>query len=154
MKKSIVYKKVKEFKRKYPLTVAWRIKAHSKVIDIHLNEGEEVFYAFAAQKGPTNLNVATTYVVALTNKRILLAHKRLFFGYFFIAITPDLFNDLNIEASVFWGKVLIDTVKEVVSLTNIQRQALPEIETEISEYMMREKKKYAAYIAARNSGNQ
>ena len=30
-----VYNKVKEFKRKYNSTVAWRLKAHSKVIEKH-----------------------------------------------------------------------------------------------------------------------
>ena len=34
------YEKLKEFKDKYPATVAWRLKAHSKVIEKHLNPGE------------------------------------------------------------------------------------------------------------------
>ena len=32
-----VYRLAKEFKRKYPLTVAWRLRSHSKVIAKHLN---------------------------------------------------------------------------------------------------------------------
>lgn len=140
---SLVYKKVKEFKSRYPLTVAWRLKAHSKIIDLHLNPGEEVKYAFAAQKNDNPLDIITTYVIALTNKRILLGQKRLIFGYFFTAITPDMFNDLEVKMGIIWGKVSIDTVKEYVPLSNIQREALPEIETCITEYMMREKKKYA-----------
>lgn len=140
---SLVYKKVKEFKSRYPLTVAWRLKAHSKIIDLHLNPGEEVKYAFAAQKNDNPLDIITTYVIALTNKRILLGQKRLIFGYFFTAITPDMFNDLEVKMGIIWGKVSIDTVKEYVPLSNIQREALPEIETFITEYMMREKKKYA-----------
>ncbi len=140
---NLVYKKVKEFKSRYPLTVAWRLKAHSKIIDLHLNPGEEVKYAFAAQKNDNPLDIITTYVIALTNKRILLGQKRLIFGYFFTAITPDMFNDLEVKMGIIWGKVSIDTVKEYVPLSNIQREALPEIETCITEYMMREKKKYA-----------
>lgn len=140
---NLVYKKVKEFKSRYPLTVAWRLKAHSKIIDLHLNPGEEVKYAFAAQKNDNPLDIITTYVIALTNKRILLGQKRLIFGYFFTAITPDMFNDLEVKMGIIWGKVSIDTVKEYVPLSNIQREALPEIETFITEYMMREKKKYA-----------
>jgi hypothetical protein len=70
-----------------------------------------------------------------------LASKRLLFGYFFTAITPDMFNDLNVKMGLIWGKISIDTIKEVVYLSNIQREALPEIETEITEYMMKEKKK-------------
>ena len=137
-----VYPKVKEFKKKYFFTIAWRIKAHSKVIDLHLNEGEYIKYAFAAQKNESQLDIFTTYVVALSNKRILLGQKRLFWGYFFTAITPDMFNDLKVEMGLIWGSVKIDTIKEVVVLSNIQKKALPEIETSITEYMMKEKKKY------------
>ncbi|MDD4282207.1 MAG: PH domain-containing protein [Bacilli bacterium] len=137
-----VYSKVKEFKRKYPLTISWRLKAHSKIINKHLNDGEYVKYAFAAQKNTSNLEMFTTYVIALTNKRILLGQKRVFFGYFFTAITPDMFNDLKVQMGIIWGTVRIDTVKEKVTLSNIQKKALPEIENCITEYMMREKKKY------------
>ena len=45
-----VYEKVLNFKRKYPSTIAWRLKAHSKVVEKHLNQGEKVLYAFAGQK--------------------------------------------------------------------------------------------------------
>lgn len=139
---SIVYDKVKEFKKKYPMTVAWRLKSHSKIIDLHLNPGEEVKYVFACQKNNNPLDIITTYVVALTNKRILLGQKRLIFGYFFTAITPDMFNDLQVKMGVIWGKIEVDTVKETVYLSNIQRDALDEIETNITEYMMEEKQKY------------
>ena len=47
---SIVYEKAKQFKKRYPLTIAWRLKKHSKIIDLHLNPGEEVKYVFACQK--------------------------------------------------------------------------------------------------------
>lgn len=139
---SLVYQQAKEFKKKFPLTVAWRIKAHSKIIDLHLNPGEEVRYAFAAQKNNNPLDIITTYVVAITNKRILLGQKRLLFGYFYTAITPDLFNDLKLKMGIIWGTVIVDTVKERVFLSNIQREALEEIETNITEYMMEEKMKY------------
>ncbi len=137
-----VYNKVKEFKRKYHSTVAWRLKAHSKVIEKHLNPGETVNYVFAAQKNYNSLDLFSTYVVALTNKRILLAQKRVLFGYLFLAITPDMFNDLTVNSGLIWGKVYIDTVKETVTLSNISKSALDEIETMVTEYMMEEKKKY------------
>lgn len=139
---NLVYKKVKEFKDRYPMTVAWRLKSHSKVINLHLNPGEEVKYAFTAQKNDNVLDIITTYVIALTNKRILLGQKRLLFGYFFTAITPDMFNDMQVKSGIIWGKVCIDTVKEEVILSNIQKDALDEIETAVTEYMMEEKKKY------------
>lgn len=139
---SIVYEKVRQFKDKYPMTVAWRLKSHCKVIDMHLNPDEEVQYAFTAQKNDNPFDIITTAVIVLTNKRILIGQKRLLFGYFYTAVTPDMFNDLSLKMGIIWGKVYIDTIKEVIKLSNLQREALPEIETAITEYMMREKQKY------------
>lgn len=139
---SIVYEKVQQFKDRYPMTVAWRLKQHCTVIDLHLNPDEVVEYAFTAQKNDNPLDIITTAVVVLTNKRILIGQKRLLFGYFYTAITPDMFNDLSVKMGLIWGKVYIDTIKEVIKLSNLQREALPEIETAVTEYMMREKQKY------------
>lgn len=136
------YEQAKEFKKKYPSTIAWRIKSHASVIDKHLNPEEEVRYVFLAQKGYSSFDIFSTFLIALTNKRILIAQKRVLFGYNFLAITPDMFNDLTVNAGIIWGKVLIDTVKETAVLSNISKRALDEIETEITEYMMSEKQKY------------
>lgn len=141
---TLVAKRAKEFKRRYPATIAWRISAHAKVIETHLNPGEEVQYIFAGQKNDNPLDIITSCVVALTNKRILIGQKRLVFGYFFTAITPDMFNDIKVKSGIIWGKIYIDTVKEFIPLSNIQNDALDEIETNITEYMMEEKKKYGA----------
>lgn len=137
-----VYEELKKFKKKYPMTISWRLKKHAKIIEKHLNPEEEILYAFAAQKNDNPLDIITTYAVVITNKRILLASKRVLFGYFLVSITPDLFNDLSVKMGLIWGKIIIDTVKEVVTLSNIQRDALDEIETNITKYMMKEKQKY------------
>ena len=137
-----VYDRVKAFKDKYPSTVAWRLKSHSKVVEKYLNPGEEVNFVFAAQRGYSSFDIFSTFIVALTNKRILIAQKRLLFGYTYVAITPDMFNDLTVHTGIIWGKVHIDTVKETVILSNIAKAAMDDIETEITEYMMEEKKKY------------
>ena len=136
------YEMVARFKSKYPTTVAFRIKQHCRIIEEHLNPGEEVLYAFAAQKNDSPIQLFNTNVIALTNKRIMLATKRVVWGYFFISITPDMFNDITIYKGLIWGKVTIDTIKEEVVLSNISPKALPEIESIVSEYMMTEKKKY------------
>ena len=136
------YKMVREFKNKYPITIAFRLKQHCKVVDMHLNTDEEVIYAFAAQKNFGSFDIVNTNVVALTNKRIIIATKRLIWGYFFISITPDMFNDLTVTKELLWGKVQIETIKETVTLANIDPRALPEIENNITTYMMEEKKKY------------
>lgn len=138
----IVYDRLREFKEKYPMTVSWRLKQHAKIVELHIGDDEEVRFAFAAQKNDNPFDMITTYAIVLTDKRIIVASKRLLFGYFFTSITPDMFNDLNVKMGLIWGKIYIDTVKEVVKLSNIQREALPEIEANITEYMMEEKRKY------------
>lgn len=137
-----IYKRVLKFKEKYPMTIAWRLRKNSEVLERHLNPDEEVIYAFAAQKNDNPFNIFETSVVALTTKRILIGRKRIVFGYFLNSITPDMFNDLKIAGGLFWGRVYIDTVKEFVTLSNISNDALTEIETEISSYMMEAKKEY------------
>lgn len=137
---------VNEFIKKYPMTIAWRTKKHSKVVEKFLNPDEEVKFAFAAQKNDSTTDIFNTYVVALTNKRIILGRKRLFFGFFYTSITPDMFNDLTVKMGIVWGKIYIDTVKELVILSNIDPKALDSIETNITEYMMNEKKKYVSNV--------
>ncbi len=137
-----IYNNLKNFKRRNPGTICWRLKAHAKVIERHLNPEEEVVYVFAAQKGLSSLEIFNTYVVAVTNKRLLLVQKRVIFGYLFISITPDMFNDLTVSTGIIWGKVIIDTIKEVITLSNLSKKAVGEIETAITETMMNEKKQY------------
>ena len=137
-----VYEQVRAFKNKYPMTVGWRLKQNSEVIEKHLNPGEKVFYAFVAQKNDNPLDIISTAVVALTNERILIGRKRVVMGYFLDSITPDMFNDLKVLSGIIWGKIHIDYVKEFVTLSNISKYALSEIETNISSFMMEQKKKY------------
>ena len=139
---SDVLKFVNRFKDKCPLTVGWRPRLNSSVIDKHLNKDEKVLYEFIAQKNDNPFQFFESGVVALTNKRILIGRKRVLFGYFLNSITPDLFNDLSITSGIIWGKVYIDTVKELVTLSNIDKHALSELETVISEYMVKMKKTY------------
>ena len=130
-----------EFKKRYPTTIAWRLKKHSEVIKKHLSADEAILYVFAGQKSPFIWDMFSTYLVALTNKRILVAEKRLLFGYYFISITPEMFNDLSVQSGILWGKVFIDTIKEQVIINNIDKRALAEIQNRVSEYMLEEKRK-------------
>lgn len=148
---SKTYELAKEFKRKYPSTIAWRIKSHCKIIDKYINPDEEVIYVFLGQKNKSSFDFTNTYVIALTNKRLLLATKRLLFGYFYTTVTPDLFNDLTVRAGMIWGRIVIDTVKEEIRLSNISKNALDEIETNVTEFMMAEKKKYKKIDKQENS---
>lgn len=138
--KNNLYKLAKEFKRKYPFTISFRLKAHAKVAAQFIGDDEEIIYVFTAQKNFQSYEIINTNIVILTNKRIIVATKRLIFGYFFKMITPELFNDLTIKYGIIWGKVIIDTVKEQVILSNIDHRALAEIENNITKVMLEEKK--------------
>ena len=148
IRKNEVYKSVLDFKKRHRTTIAWRLKAHSRIVEEHLNNDETVLYSFAAQKGLSSFDIASTYVIVVTEKRIILAQKRLFFGYFYYSITPDLFNDLTIKMGLIWGKVIIDTVKETVTLSYVSKEALQEIETVISKYMLQKKRMFESEVTA------
>lgn len=137
-----VYKMVDEFIKKYPTTIAWRLKKHCEVIEGYLNPNEEVLYAFCGQKNTDWWDIFTTCVVVLTNKRILIGQKRVVWGSFYNQITPDLYNDMQVYRGLTWGKITIDTLKEKVYISNLAKSSLDEIETHISEYMIEAKKEY------------
>ncbi len=138
----MTYEYILNFKKNYPTTIAWRLKKHSAIIDKHLNPDEKVIYAFMGQKNDRFYDIFGTAVIALTNKRILIAQKRVVFGYKLNAITPDLFNDMQVYQGLIFGKVTIDTIKEKVVISNLSKHSLPEIETQITSFMMSEKQKY------------
>ena len=131
-----VYQYASDFKKRYPKTIAWRIKKHCDVVEAHIGPDEVVKYAFACQKNPHSYEIFRTFVIVVTDKRIIVAQKRLLFGYLFISVTPDLYNHLRVIMGIIWGKLCIDTVKEVIMLSNIDKDALPEIETTITQMMM------------------
>ena len=137
------YEVVRKFLRKYPFTIAWRVRKHCEIIDKHLNPDEKILYVFVGQKNDNPWDIVNTNVVALTNKRIMVGTKRVFWGYFFKSITPDMYNDLSISKGLIFGRVVIDTIKEVITLTNIDPNALSEIETNITEIIAKQKKEFA-----------
>ena len=138
----LVYDLAKQFKRRYPGSLVFRIKKHSEVLERHLNPGEKPSFVFIGQKNQSNFELFSSCVIAITDRRILIAKKRLLWGYFLSSITPDLYNDMQIYQGLMWGTVTIDTVKEEIVVSNISKKGLDEIETRISEFMMAEKKKY------------
>ncbi len=138
----LVYDQAKLFQRKYPGSLVFRVKKHADVIERHLNPGEKANFVFVGQKNESPFDIFASCVVAVTDRRILIAKKRLLWGYFLSTITPDLYNDMQVYQGLIWGKVTIDTVKEEVNISNISKKGLDEIETRISEFMMEQKKKY------------
>ena len=143
-KKRTVYGWATRFKRKYSFTIASRIKKHSQIIERILDKDEEVLYAFCGQKNDSNVSLFQSCVVALTNKRIIIGQNRVVYGYFITSITPDLFNDLKINSSLFWGSVIIDTNKELVYVSNLDKNSLDEIETMVNRIIMEDKQRLRA----------
>jgi len=124
------------------MTVAWRVWQHSLIIEKFLDDDEEVLFAFPAQENDNSFDIITTCVVALTNQRILIGRKRLLWGYFYHSITPDMFNDTEVAMGLIWGKLHIDTIKEMVVLSNLDRNSLPEIEDAINDTITDLKKEW------------
>ncbi len=140
--KNKVYKLALRFRKKYFGTIAFRLRAHSDVIASHINPDEKLLYVFCGQKGYSNKEIFSSVVVALTNERIMVATKRVLWGYFLTSVTPDLFNDLKVQSGMIFGKVIIDTAKEKIVISNLANSSLREVETAISTYMHREKEKF------------
>ena len=133
------------YKMKYPGTITWfRLKKHAKVVEDHLNDDEEPIYTFAGQKNDDVLDIWSTCVVCLTNKRLIVAQDHIITGYTMSSVTPDMFNDLQVYSGIIFGKITIDTLKETIVLTNLDKKCLPEVEEQISSFMMEEKKKYGS----------
>jgi len=135
-----MYEMVMDFKRRFPKTIAWRIDKHCNVIEKHLSDDEVIKYAFACQKNHHSYEIFRTFAVAITNERIIIAQKRLLFGYLLISITPDMYNDVTASSAIIWGKICIDTIKEVVVLSNLDKAALPEIQNAITDFVLDNKK--------------
>lgn len=141
-----VFDQVCMFKAKYPGTITWwRLRKHSRVVEEHLAPDEEPLYSFAGQKNNDVFDVFSTSVLTITNKRILIGQDHIITGYTLISITPDMFNDITAYCGIIFGKIIIDTIKEVVIFTNLDKRCLPEIENAISTNMMEQKQKYTIH---------
>lgn len=137
------YAELMIFQRKFPGSLTWfRLKKHCEIIDKHLNPDEQIVFCFAGQLDDSFTSIFNTGVIAITTERIMIAQKRLFFGYRFSSITPDLYNDMQVYSGIIWGKVTIDTVKENINVSNLSKAGLPEIETMVTTSMQEAKKKY------------
>ena len=117
--------RVLDFKKRFKGGVSFRVKKHAEVLEGYINPDEKVLYAFPAQKNESFKEVFNTFAVVLT-----------------YTVTPDMYNDMEIYKGLIWGKITIDTVKELIILSNLPKSSLDEIETVISNFMMEAKKMY------------
>ena len=56
-----------KFLKKYPFTIAWRVKEHCKIIDKHLNPDEEILYVFVGQKNDRSIDNFTMFFNSPSN---------------------------------------------------------------------------------------
>lgn len=133
--------KLKLYLDKYPKGVTWfRLKKHCAIVDKHLNPGETINFVLAGQLDNDQLSFFNTGVLVITSERLIVAQNRLLIGYKFSSITPDLYNDMQVDCGLLWGTLCIDTVKEKIYVSNLDKRALPEIETSITTFMCDAKK--------------
>lgn len=137
-----VYNSCKDFLKKYPKTIAWNVKRHSKVVEQHINDDEVVLFTFVGQKDTNWTMPFYTTIIVFTNKRMLLGRKRSFGRYFYSSITPDMLNDFEIKTNILFGMVEIDTVKEHFTINCLDKRSLAKIEDALSKYLVDEKLKY------------
>ena len=123
------------------ITEAMEFPFEKKIIASIIDKDEEVLFALCGQKNDTYGMVFDTCVLVGTNKRLIIGQKRMLWGYQIINVTPDMFNDLKIESGMIWGRIEIDTVKEVIYISNVDKRALDEIETNINNLMINMKGK-------------
>ncbi len=122
------------------MTIAHNLKKHSRVAQSIIDKDENVLYAFCGQKNDSYSVLFDSCVVAVTNKRIIVGQKRLLWGYQITTVTPELFNDLKIYSGLLFGKVEIDTVKEVIHVSNLDKKSLDEIETNVNNIILESKR--------------
>ncbi len=133
-----------KFTSKYGLTLAFRISKHAGIIERHLDTDEKVLYVFAGRKTDDSDHKPKSAVVAITDKRIVIGRCGLFnMSYSLNSITPDLYNDLKVTSGLIFGGVIIDTVKETIVISSIDKNALPEVENNITKNMIELKKEYS-----------
>ena len=102
-----VYEKARDFKNKYPGTIAFRLNKHAKVIEDNLLEGEKVIHVYCG------LNYQNeTIIVAVTDKRVIVGHKNIFFGSFCYSIDKSKICEVYASQGVMWGYVRMSTLTD------------------------------------------
>ena len=58
--KNKIYEMALDFEKRFPGTIARRIRSHAKLANKLINNDEEILYAFACQKDPNSFNIFST----------------------------------------------------------------------------------------------
>ena len=118
-----VYEKLESFKTKYPRTFGFRLDKHAKVAEDSLAKGEIVQYVFCGSCG-----IFKTYVVTITDKRVIISHKHLTFGNYCKSISKDKICEMSINKGIAWSDVNISLLpEEYITLCFVDPKATSEI---------------------------
>ena len=93
----------------------WGLK-HFGLIQNNLIDGEKVLLPFIGFYNYSSMTKHSGYFAyAITNKRILMAQKKLF-GETGQTVSLDNINDITYKSGFVWGVLTIDTIKEVFNV--------------------------------------
>ena len=133
------------------MTKNWAIK-HFTLIEQALAADEDVLMCFI---GLHNYRSATNhdsnYAYAITNKRIIMAQKRMI-GQTFQTVDIDNLNDITMSTGMLMGIVTIDTIKEHFNVAVEKSQAMS-INKSIHDvlFSIKQKKKSAENVKVQHT---
>lgn len=104
------------------MTKNWGIK-HFTLIEQSLGQNEDAIMCFIGLHNyisPTKHD--NNFAYAVTNKRIIMAQKRVI-GQFFQTVDLDNLNDVTMSTGILMGIITIDTMKEKFNVAVDKKQA-------------------------------
>jgi len=103
-------------------TKFWTIK-HFRLIANSLGEEEEVLTCFVGLHNYISaMKHNGNFAFAVTNKRIIIAQKKLI-GESFQTVLLENLNDITFKSDILFGLITFDTIKEVFSVKVDKKQA-------------------------------
>lgn len=109
-----VYEKLMLFKNRYPHTLTSRLYAHATVAENSLADKEEVLYASCGFD-----ELFRTIIFVVTDKRVLVARKKLVYGYYCTSIDKEKICQINTSKGMFLTNVSIRTLTETFGSVNL-----------------------------------
>ena len=128
--------------------VGWG-KKHFKVLEKSLTLDEEAIICFVAMSDSADAR-AGFHAYAITNKRLLFAHKTVC-GESVKSVNLENLNDVTYRTDLYHGYLEFDTLKERVSIRFPDKEEVMRLYTLVNEYFSEFKKKTNQPLAATNS---
>lgn len=105
--RNIIYEKVMEFKNKFSGVPATRLERHAEVAMKSLAEGENVLHVYCGLD-----EFYRTQIVVVTDRRVIVARKKLLFGSRISSIDRDKVCNIHNRRSLLWNDIFFNTLTE------------------------------------------